>query len=84
MSIQENLVKDYKAIEKKDQEQREKSINDGEELDKDIHKRMQNGEIGISRGIDNHVGIIMFFTSTVVTLISLYFIFGVIPDHYAS
>lgn len=84
MSIQENLEKEYRAIEKEDQKQREKSINDGEELDKDIHNRMHNGEIGVSRGIDNHIGIIMFFTATIVTLIALYFIFGVIPDHYKS
>jgi len=83
MTIQENLEKDYRAIEKEDQERRGKSINDGEELDKEIQKRMQNGEIGISKGIDNHVGIIMFLTATIVTLLALYFIFGVIPDHYA-
>ena len=84
MAIQENLEKEYREIEKADQELRIKSINEGEELDKNIHKRMQNGEIGVSHGIDNHIGMIMFITATVVTLIALYFIFGVIPDHYAS
>lgn len=84
MTIQENLEKEYREIEKKDQEQRTKSINEGKELDKKIHERMQNGEIGVSHGTDNHIGIIMFTTATIITLIALYFIFGVIPDHYAS
>ena len=84
MTIQENLEKEYKSFEKEDQEQRIESINDGKELDKDIHKRMKNGEIGVSRGIDNHVGLIMFLTATIVTLLALYFIFGVMPDRHAN
>ena len=84
MTIQKNLEEEYIKIEKEDQEQRRGSINDGEELDKDIQKRMGNGEIGVSQGIDNHIGIIMFITATIVTLLALYFIFGVFPDRHTS
>ena len=84
MSFQEDELQDYKNDLKKDLELRERSINDGEELDKNIHKRMKAGEIGLSRGVDNHIGLIMFLTALIFTFLALYFIFGVIPDRIES
>tara|TARA_B100000700_G_scaffold231564_1_gene256282 strand:+ start:43 stop:297 length:255 start_codon:yes stop_codon:yes gene_type:complete len=84
MSFQEDELQDYKNDLKKDLELRESSIKDGEELDKNIHKRMKAGEIGLSRGIDNHIGLIMFLTAVIFTFLALYFIFGVIPDRIES
>tara|TARA_B100001250_G_C19562358_1_gene683914 strand:- start:50 stop:304 length:255 start_codon:yes stop_codon:yes gene_type:complete len=78
------LEKEYKEIQKEDQDKRKGSIKDGQELDKNIQKRMKAGEIGVSHGIDNHIGVIMFATATIVTILALYFIFGVIPDRYAG
>ena len=80
MGIKEDLEKDYIQAQIEDQEKREKSIKDGEELDKKIHKRMNAHEIGVSLGTDNHIGIIMFITATIFTALALYFIFGVVPD----
>ncbi len=84
MTSQVNLEKEYRENEIEDQDKRKVSIKDGEELDKNIKNRMNAGEIGVSHGIDNHIGIIMFVTSTLVTLLALYFIFGVVPDRYYS
>ena len=80
MSHQENELQDYEEDLKKDLELRKKSIKDGEELEKNIIKKKKSGEIGLSRGIDNHIGLIMFLTAIIFTLLALYFIFAVIPD----
>ena len=82
MSINEDLIKEYKDSEVKELKKREKSINEGEKLDQIIRKRMEKGEIGISNGFDNQVAIVMFAVATLFTLLALYFIFGVKPDHY--
>ena len=84
MYFQEDELQDYKNDLKKDLELRESSIKDGEELDKNIHKRMKAGEIGLSHGVDNHIGLIMFLTAVIFTFIALYFVFGVIPDRIES
>ena len=82
MSNQEELVSELKANIDQDLKKRQKSIEDGEALDKVIHQQMDAGEIGISHGTDNHVSVIMLGLATVVTLFALYIIFGVSPDYY--
>jgi len=84
MSDHESLIKEYKELEKEDLKKRSKSIEEGEALDKKIKNRMEEGEIGVSHGADNHVAIIMFGTATIFTLLVLYFVFGVSPDHYST
>ena len=84
MSNQEELVIELKASVDQDLKKRQKSIEDGEALDKVIHQQMDAGEIGISHGTDNHVSVIMLGLATVVTLFALYMIFGVSPDYYTG
>ena len=84
MSNQEELVSELKANIDQDLKKRQKSIEDGEALDKVIHQQMDAGEIGISNGTDNHVSVIMLGLATVVTLFALYMIFGVSPDYYTG
>ena len=84
MSNQEELVSELKANIDQDLKKRQKSIEDGEALDKVIHQQMDAGEIGISHGTDNHVSVIMLGLATVVTLFALYIIFGVSPDYYTG
>ena len=84
MSNQEELVNELKASVDQDLKKRQKSIEDGEALDKVIHQQMDAGEIGISHGTDNHVSVIMLGLATVVTLFALYIIFGVSPDYYTG
>ena len=84
MSNQEELVSELKANIDQDLKKRQKSIEDGEALDKVIHQQMDAGEIGISHGTDNHVSVIMLGLTTVVTLFALYMIFGVSPDYYTG
>ena len=82
MSNQDELVSEIKLNIEQDLKNRQKSIEDGEALDKAIHKRMEDAEIGVSYGTDNHVSVIMLALAIVVTLFCLYMIFGVSPDHY--
>ena len=84
MSNQEELVNELNASVDQDLKKRQKSIEDGEALDKVIHQQMDAGEIGISHGTDNHVSVIMLGLAMVVTLFSLYMIFGVSPDYYTG
>ena len=84
MSNQEELVNELKASVDQDLKKRQKSIEDGEALDKVIHQQMDAGEIGISHGTDNHVSVIMLGLATVVALFALYMIFGVSPDYYTG
>ena len=84
MSNQEELVNELKASVDQDLKKRQKSIEDGEALDKIIHQRMDAGEIGISLGTDIHVGVIMAGLAIIVTLFALYLIFGVSPGHYSG
>lgn len=80
MTSQEELVKEYKTIENEDISKRSKSIEEGENLDKIIQKRMKEGEIGVSHGVDNYVAVIMVGVAMIFTFFALYFIFGVSPD----
>ena len=84
MFNQEELVSELKANIDQDLKKRQKSIEDGEALDKVIHQRMNAGEIGISHGTDKHVSVIMLGLATVVTLFALYIVFGVSPDYYTG
>ena len=84
MINQEELVSELKANIDQDLKERQKSIEDGEALDKVIHQQMDAGEIGISHGTDNHISVIMLSLATVVTLFALYMIFGVSPDYYTG
>ena len=84
MINQEELVSELKENIDQDLKKRQKSIEDGEALDKVIHQQMDAGEIGISHGTDNHVSVIMLGLATVVTLFALYMIFGVSPDYYTG
>ena len=84
MNNQEELVNELKASIDQDLKNRQKSIEDGEALDKVIHQLMDAGEIGASHGTDKHVSIIMLGLATVVTLFALYMIFEVKPDYYTG
>jgi len=80
MSSQEELVSEFNSSVDEDLNKRKRSIEDGEALDKDISRRMDAGEIGVTLGTDHHVGVLMLGLATVVTLFALYMIFGVGPD----
>jgi len=80
MSSQEELVSEFNASVEEDLNKRKRSIEDGEVLDKEINRRMDAEEIGVTRGTDHHVGVLMLGLATVVTLFALYMIFGVSPD----
>ncbi len=80
MGSQEKLVSDFNASVEEDLNKRKKSIEDGEELDKEIKRRMDAEELGVSLGTDHHVGVLMLGLATVITLFALYMIFGVSPD----
>jgi hypothetical protein len=84
MSSQEELVSEYKASAKEDLRKRQQGIDEGEALDKEIHQRMDAGEIGVSHGTDKHIGVIMLTLATVFTLFCLYVIFGMSPAHYTG
>ena len=84
MINQEELVSELKANIDQDLKERQKSIEDGEALDKIIHQRMDAREIGISLGTDKYVSVIMLGLATVVTIFALYMIFGVRPDYYTG
>ena len=84
MSNQDELVSELKASVDQDLKKRQKSMEDGEALDKIIHQRMAAGEIGISHGTDKHVSFIMLGLATVVTIFAFYMIFVVSPDYYTG
>ena len=80
MSIQEELVSEFNSSVEEDLIKRKRSIEDGEALDKEIIRRMDAEEIGVTLGTDHHVGFLMLGLATVITLFALYMIFGVSPD----
>jgi len=80
MSSQEKLVSEFNASVEEDLNKRKRSIEEGEALDKEISRRMDAEEIGVTLGTDHHVGVLMLGLATVVTLFALYMIFGVSPD----
>ena len=80
MSSQEELVSEFNASVEVDLNKRMRSIEEGEALDKEISRRMDAEEIGVTLGTDHNVGVLMLGLATVITLIALYMIFGVSPD----
>jgi len=84
MSSKEELIKEFETSVEEDIKKRQKSIEDGETLDKAIHQRMDAREIGITLGTDIHVAVIMAGLAIIVTLFALYMIFGVSPEHYSG
>ena len=80
MSSQEELVGEFNASVEDDLRKRKRSIEEGEALDKEISRRMDSEEIGVTLGTDHHVGVLMLGLATVVTLFGLYMVFGVSPD----
>ena len=82
MISQEDLVSEYKASAEEDLRNRQKSIDEGEALDKKISQYMDKGELGVSHGTDNHIGVIMFSLATVFTLFCIYIIFEMNPVHF--
>ena len=80
MSSQEELVSEFNASVEEDLNKRKRSIEEGEALDKEISRRMDAEEIGVTLGTDHHVGVLMLGLATVITLFALYMIFGVSPD----
>ena len=84
MSSEEEFVSEYKTAAKEELRKRQQSIDEGEALDKEIHLRMAAGEIGVSHGTDNHIGVIMLSLAAVFTLFCLYVVFGISPAHYTG
>ena len=80
MSSHEELVSEFNALVEEDLNKRKRSIEEGEALDKEIIRRMDAKEIGVTLGADNYVGVLMLGLATVFTLFALYLIFGVSPD----
>ena len=80
MNSQEELVSEYNASVEEDLNKRKRSIEDGEALDREISRRMDAEEIGVTFGADHYVGVLMLGLATVITLFALYMIFGVSPD----
>ena len=80
MGSQEELVGKFNASVEDDLRKRKRSIEEGEALDKEISRRMDSEEIGVTLGTDHHVGVLMLGLATVITLFALYMIFGVSPE----
>ena len=80
MNSQDELVSEFNASVKEDLNKRKRSIEEGEALDKEIIRRLDSEEIGVTLGTDHHVGVLMLGLATVFTLIALFLIFGVSPD----
>ena len=80
MSSQDKLVTEFNDSVEHDLNKRKKSIEDGEALDKEIIRRLDAEEIGVTLGTDHSGGVLMFGLATVFTLIALFLIFGMSPD----
>ena len=80
MSSQEDVVSEFNVSVEEDLNKRKRSIEEGEALDKEINRRMDAEEIGVTLGTDHNGGVLMLGLATVFTLIALYMIFGVSPD----
>ena len=80
MRSHEELLSEFNASVEEDLNKRKRSIEDGEALDKEISRRMDAEEIGVTLGTDHHVGVLMLGLATIFTLFAIYMIFGVSPD----
>ena len=84
MSSQEEMVSEFNSSVEEDLNKRKRSIEEGEALDKEIIRRLDAEEIGVTLGTDHHVGFLMLVLATVFTIFALYLIFGVSPDRIAG
>lgn len=82
MTNQETLIQEVQDEIAEDMLERRSMINKAQAEDQEIQERMDRGEIGISRGSDNVVALLMFILATVVTLLAMYFVFQINPAHY--
>ena len=80
MSSQNELINEFNASVEDDLNKRKRSIEEGEALDKEIIRRLDAEEIGVTLGTDHHVGFLMLALATVFTIFALFLIFGVSPD----
>ena len=84
MTNQENLIQEVQDEIAADMSERQSVIDKAQAKDKEIQARMGRGEIGISRGTDKVVALLMFILATVVTLLAMYFVFQINPAHYQT
>ena len=84
MTNQENLIQEVQDEIAADMSERQSVIDEAQVKDQEIQARMARGEIGISRGTDNVVALLMFILATVVTLLAMYFVFEINPAHYLT
>ena len=82
MTNQETLIQEVQDEIAADMSERQSVIDKAQTKDQEIQSRMGRGEIGISRGSDNVVSLLMFILATVVTLLAMYFVFQINPAHY--
>ncbi len=75
MTNQEVLIQEVQDEISAEMPERLRVIETAQEKDKEIHSRMDRGEIGISHGSDKVVGLLMFLLATFVTLLAMYFVF---------
>tara|TARA_B100000686_G_scaffold243221_1_gene252095 strand:- start:968 stop:1222 length:255 start_codon:yes stop_codon:yes gene_type:complete len=80
MNSQEELISEINSLVEDDLNKRKRSIEEGEALDKEIIRRLDSEEIGVTLGTDHHVGVLMLGLATVFTLIALFMVFGVSPE----
>ena len=80
MNSQEELISEINTLVEDDLNKRKRSIEEGEALDKEIIRRLDSEEIGVTLGTDHHVGVLMLGLATVFTLIALFMVFGVSPE----
>ena len=84
MINQETLIQEVQDEIAVDMSERQSVIDKAQAKDKEIQELMDRGEIGISRGTDNAVSLMMFILATVVTLLAMYFVFQINPAHYQT
>ena len=74
MSSQDELISEFNASLEDDLNKRKKSIEEGEALDKEIIRRLDAKEIGVTLGTDHHVGFLMLALASVFTIFALFLI----------
>ena len=77
-----NLIHEVQQTMEADMMDRKDILEARQAQDEVIQKQMANGEIGISHGSDHVVSFLMFIIATLVTLLALYIVFEINPDHY--
>ena len=82
MTNKETIIQEVQDEIAADMSERQTVIDKAQAKDQEIQERMDRGEIGISRGTDNVVALMMFILATVVTLLAMYFVFQINPAHY--